>query len=149
MEQIQNRQTSSDNIEEFVNSRFVDGDSISILQDVRLCYATSTNKTRNAITASTFQQHLLATHPSVDHNATLPPNHTLMIEVCIIKKIGRSTTTISPVIHKIIVSSLGDNNVKQLGTNTKVDSVVRLYPDAQFMCNNNDDLAKGQGNGTP
>jgi hypothetical protein len=71
-----------------------------------------------------------------------------MIEACTMKKSGNGYNKISPVLHEIIVSTMGDNNIEQIGNTTKIDPVLRLYPDAQFMCTNNDDLDKGRGNGT-
>ena len=43
------------------------------------CYACPTNKERNSIQKTIFQQHLQATHPNVTNNE-LPPDNTLIIE---------------------------------------------------------------------
>ena len=112
-----------------------------------LCYAVAVNDMRNSITAATFREHILTTHPTVDEDRD-PPQHTLMVEASMWKQSGNSRKKLSPIIHEIITSSLGDNNVEETYRNTKVDPVLRLYPDAQFMCTVNDDLSKGRGNGT-
>jgi hypothetical protein len=61
------------------------------------CYATATNKMRNTITASTFKEHILKTHPTVEDSSKDPPQHTLMIEACIMKKSENGYNKISPV----------------------------------------------------
>jgi hypothetical protein len=71
-----------------------------------------------------------------------------MIEACIMKACGRNQKPISPAVNKIIVSSLGDNNVQQVGSTTKIDPVLRCYPDAHYMITNNDNIDKGQCNGS-
>jgi hypothetical protein len=88
-----------------------------------------------------------ATHPLV-HSDDPPPSHTLMVEASMFKKGRKNSPKISPIIHEIIVATLGDENVQQSGTNTKIDPVLRLYPHAQFMCNSTKDLKKGRDNGT-
>jgi hypothetical protein len=116
-------ETTEEDIEEFINSRVVDGNSVCIPEHPELCYATATNKMRNAITAATVKAHIEATHPLV-HSNDPPPSHTLMGVASMFKKGGKNSPKISPIIHEIIVATLGDDNVQQSGTNTKIDPVL-------------------------
>jgi hypothetical protein len=148
LERMRKGQTTSEDIDLFVNSRFVDGTDVKVPVDGEICYATANNKTRNAISSSIFREHIMSTHPPVSDDNAEPPRHTLMIEACIMKSCGRHQKPISPAVHEIIVSSLGDNNVQQIGSTTKVDPVLRCYPNAHYMISNNDNIDKGQGNGS-
>ena len=65
LDRMRRGETTEEDIEEFINSRVVDGDSVCVPEHPELCYATATNKMRNAITAATFKAHIEATHPLV------------------------------------------------------------------------------------
>jgi hypothetical protein len=122
-------------------------------EDPNACYACATNKERNGVTAGTFRNHLLNTHPTVDSEDE-PPNHTLMIEATIRKGEGSSTkkgAKVSQSIHDTITTSLGDNDVRATGfqcKDAKIEPLLRVYPGSHHMCITNEDLDKGRGNGT-
>ena len=63
----------------------------------------------------------------------------------------RKGKRVSAAVHDIAVSKLGDNDIKCTDLSAKgakIDPVLRLFPDAPFMCISNEDLDKGRGNGT-
>ena len=44
------------------------------------CYACATNKARNSIEMSLFEENLRETHPRFDDNNRDPPDHTILIK---------------------------------------------------------------------
>ena len=64
-----------------INTRVVGSKDLTLparfVEDV--CYACPTNVEQNAISASSFQKHLLDTHLQVDSHK-LPPLHTIIVE---------------------------------------------------------------------
>ncbi|KAL7491429.1 hypothetical protein ACHAWT_000795 [Skeletonema menzelii] len=58
---------------------------------------------------------------------------------------------VSKVVHDTIVTQLGDSDILSTDRNTqnaKIEPVLRVYPRCPLMCNTNDDLDEGRGNGT-
>ncbi|KAL7533610.1 hypothetical protein ACHAXR_006767 [Thalassiosira sp. AJA248-18] len=58
---------------------------------------------------------------------------------------------VSQVIQDVVVTKLGDDAVRSTEFKTqgaKLEPLLRVYPRAPFMCNTNDDLDHGRGNGT-
>jgi hypothetical protein len=59
-------QTTSEDIDHFVNSPFIDGTNVrTVPVNGEVCYATANNKTRNAIFSSIFREHIMSTQPPV------------------------------------------------------------------------------------
>ena len=126
------------------------------------CYACSTNKERNGVTAAVFKEHIKNTHPDVAE-VREPPGHTLMIEASTFtngktnhsqqnrkRKRGKKQP-ISTAVHDTIVSKLGDDDIRASGfgsNGAKIEPALRVYPGSHHMCMTNDDLDKGRGNGT-
>eukprot|EP00986_Skeletonema_menzelii_P013820 scaffold8448_cov188-Skeletonema_menzelii.AAC.1 len=126
------------------------------------CFACSTNKERNGVTAATFKVHIQETHPNINE-AKLPPDHTLMIEASVFTNSNGTHTQkhrkrkrgkkqrVSTAVHDTIISKLGDDDLRANGYNNngaKIEPVLRIYPGSHHMCITNDDLGKGRGNGT-
>jgi len=91
-----------------------------------VCYASPTNNELNAITAGVFKNHVIASHPLIESNEK-PPQHTLMVEASMRRKQKR----ISQVLHDLIVTKLGDNDIKSTtftSKGSKIDPVLRLFP---------------------
>jgi hypothetical protein len=63
LERMRLGQTTSEDIDHFVNSRFIDGTNVTVPVDGQICHATANNKTRNAIASSIFREHIISTHP--------------------------------------------------------------------------------------
>lgn len=55
------RQTTSEDIDNFVSSRFADGTNVAVPVPINsvVCYATPNNETRNATTAAIFREHIV------------------------------------------------------------------------------------------
>ena len=110
------------------------------------CYATPTNKERNAISAGIVETHIKDTHPVIDCD-DLPPNHTIFIEAEI-RGPGRQGT-VSEVTDtwRNLIIELGDDDVR---CNEKtIDPCLKCYRGAYFMCLDNENIAEdGTANGT-
>ena len=131
---------------EKINSRVLGTNGVQLPNESDVCYACPTNKERNGIKAGVFKKLIDATHPSVDSDE-LPPIHTLTIEA----SLRRKKKNVSRAIHDVVLTKLGDDSVKSTEFTTqgaKLEPLLRVYPGAPFMCNTNDDLDKGRGNGT-
>jgi hypothetical protein len=95
-----------------------------------------------------FKRHILATYPTVN-SSKLPPSHTLMVEAKMQHQ--KSKKNVAKIFHNIVMSQLGNNDIKSESHESqgaKIDPILRLYPGAFFMCNTNDALKFGRGNGT-
>ena len=98
--------------------------------------------------AGIFKRHILATHPTISIDV-LAPSHTLMVEAKMHPQ--KSKTKVAKVFHDIVMSQLGNNDIKSESHESqgaKIDPILRLYPGAPLMCNTNDALKFGRGNGT-
>ena len=96
------------------------------------CYASPTNKERNAISAGNFKQLVIKTHPHVNENR-LPPDHTIIIEADIKSSSSkRSKQKIDNVLRHRIITSCGDAQVK-VGTK-HIDPALCLYVGAYVIC---------------
>jgi len=141
---------------ELINSRVINATSTLTIPENApdACFACSTNKERNGVTAATFKRHIEYTHPTItDDNP--PPDHTLIIEASISKKTGEKKRTqqrkVPAAFHDAVITQLGDDDIKatEFGANgTKVEPALRTYPGCHFMCVTNKDLDQGRGNGT-
>jgi hypothetical protein len=113
---------------------------VSLPNDPNACYAIPFNEQRNALTAAVFKNHILATAPKVDYNDP-PPAHTLIIEA----SMRRQNKKVPHAVHDVIVSQLGDNDVRsseKYSGNAKMDPLLRLFPGGPFMCISNQDLKR-------
>lgn len=109
-------------------------------------YACTTNKERNAVEASSFKNHILATHPKIE-NAEQPPDNMLIIEA----SLRRKKKKVSQAIQDVVVSKLGDDDIRATDFSSKgakITPAMRCYPGSHHMCITNKDLDKGRGNGT-
>ena len=146
-----------------INKRLIGTHSVTLPENAPdACYACSTNKERNGVTAATYKKHILETHPDIsDH--TSPPDHTLMIEAIITnrgtwqqtdnnkrrKKRGRKQ--VSKAVHDTIITQLGDDDIRATdftSKGAKIEPALRLHPGSHLMCITNDNLDQGRGNGT-
>ena len=62
-----------------------------------------------------------------------------------------SQKRISRVLHDLVVTKLGDNDIKSTtftSKGSKIDPVLRLFSGAPMMCISNKDLKKGRSNET-
>jgi len=113
------------------------------------CYASPTNKERNAISAGNFKQLVIKTHPHVNENR-LPPDHTIIIEADIKSSSSkRSKQKIDNVLRHRIITSCGDAQVK-VGTK-HIDPALCLYVGAYVICVTDNSHLKDRvprGNGT-
>ena len=114
-----------------------------------VCYASPTNKERNAISAGNFKQLVIKTHPHVNENR-LPPDHTIIIEADIKSSSSkRSKQKIDNVLRHRIITSCGDAQVK-VGTK-HIDPALCLYVGAYVICVTDNSHLKDRvprGNGT-
>ena len=90
---------------EYINTRLIGKNDVTLPSVPDVCYACPTNKECNAITAGVFRNHVIETHPPVESEED-PPMHTLMVEASMRRKRKR----ISRVLHDLIVTKLGDND---------------------------------------
>lgn len=130
-----------------INSCADDNHNVHLPTDPNICYACPTNKERNAVTASMFKQHILATHPTIDSDE-LPPDNTLII---LEASVRRKKQKVSCGLHGTIVTMLGGADIRVTNYNSrgaKIDPALRLFPGSHHMCITNDDLKDGRGNGT-
>jgi len=156
---------------ELINSRVVGSSSSSSPQlQLKLpenapdaCFACSTNKERNGVTAASFKMHIEETHPKI-HDSTLPPDHTLIIEATVAYSGGGSqhqkkrkrnrkqhNKKVPQAVHDTIITQLGDDDIKSSGFATKgakIEPTLRIYPGSHHMCITNEHLDQGRGNGT-
>ncbi len=157
---------------ELINSRVVNATLTLPDHAPDACFACSTNKERNGVTAACFKMHIEETHPTIDDNS-LPPDHTLIIEASISKTTETETGTedesktnntrkkkkrrrmqrrkVSAAFHDTVITQLGDDDIRstQFAANgAKIEPALRTYPGSHHMCITNDDLKKGRGNGT-
>jgi hypothetical protein len=112
------------------------------------CYACPTNKERNSIQKAILQQHIQATHPSVNSNE-MPLENTLIIEAHIISSNSKkSQQKIDRHLKNHIVTSCGDADV-MMGTK-HIDPALYIYIGAYLICIDNKHLKDKvpRGNGT-
>jgi len=153
---------------ELINSRVVNATLTLPEQAPDACFACSTNKERNGVTASCFKLHIKETHPTIDDDNSLPPDHTLMIEASISTTVATEMETeketenkkrtrrrkrrkVSAAFHDTVITQLGDDDIKVTefaASGAKIEPVLRTYPGCHHMCITNEDLDKGRGNGT-
>jgi len=96
-------------------------------------YACPTNVERNAISAASFEKHVMETHPSIN-NELMPPDHTIIIEAGIQSSISKKTTQkIDNVLHHRMLTSCGDANAKD-GKSKKIDPALCVYVGAYLIC---------------
>ena len=79
-------------------------DGVELPDDSNVCYACSTNKEMNDITAEIFKRHIDTTYPPV-YSEDLPPTHILVIEA----SLRRKKKSVSQAIHGVVVTKLGDD----------------------------------------
>lgn len=97
------------------------------------CYACPTNKERNAISATSFENHVNQTHPNV-HSTNDPPHHTIIVEAAINSSLSkRSKQKIDNVIRHRIITTCGDHYVR-VGQSKKIDPALCLYVGAYLIC---------------
>ncbi len=145
---------------ELINSRIVSTTStLTIPQNAPdACFACSTNKERNGVTAASFKRLIEETHPTIT-NDDLPPDHTLIIEASVSKAIETEAgsrkrkrhSTVPAAFHDTVITQLGDDDIRSTAyaaSNAKIEPALRTYPGCHFMCITNEDLDKGRGNGT-
>ena len=72
--------TISENDILFINSRYIEKDDVTLPEKSSLRFACSTKEERNAVSTSSFLQHLQATHTVSDDSSTDCPNHTVIIK---------------------------------------------------------------------
>lgn len=116
-----------------INSCADDNHNVHLPTDPNICYACPTNKERNAVTASMFKQHILATHPTIDSDE-LPPDNTLII---LEASVRRKKQKVSCGLHGTIVTMLGGADIRVTNYNSrgaKIDPVLRLFPGLHHMC---------------
>ena len=106
------------------------------------------NKERNAIEFRAWKTYVSENHPSV-HSDDVPPDNVLFIE-CLIESENKQA---SSVMHDIVHTRLGDDDIKQENTKkgggAKITPVMRCYPGSLHMVSTNDYLAeKKVGNGS-
>ena len=133
-----------------INSRLIGGSTgVEPPEGTDVFHVVPTNKERVGIACLGFQKHLQATHPSIDDDdATLPPDHTIIIET-VFKKNRRN---LSNALTDFITTSLGDNDIKVTSPwnskDAKIDPALRLFVGAMLMINSNTDLDENRANGT-
>jgi hypothetical protein len=145
---------------ELINSRIVSTTStLTIPQNAPdACFACSTNKERNGVTAASFKRLIEETHPTIT-NDDLPPDHTLIIEASVSKAIETEAgsrkrkrhSTVPAAFHDTVITQLGDDDIRSTefaASGAKIEPALRTYPGCHFMCITNEDLDKGRGNGT-
>ena len=149
---------------ELINKRVVGSSSALALPENApdACFACSTNKERNGVTAASFKMHIESTHPDIDDTSS-PPDHTLIIEASVStstsgknekgkkRKRGQNRRKVSNAVHDTIITQLGDDDVRSCGFATdgaKIEPALRIYPGSHHMCITNENLDQGQGNGT-
>ena len=124
-----------------INARLVCAD-LPIPSGKVTCYACPTNKERNIINTSIFEQVLHKTHPSVMDEQD-PPNHTIVIE-CHLTHKGVSFPEKA---STFIGNNCGDACV-QTSQNKRIDPSLKLCNGMQIMINSNDEIGHGLANGT-
>ena len=120
---------------ELINTRVIGENGLTLpssFGNKDACYASPTNKERNAISAGNFGKHVIVTHPHVNENR-LPPDHTIIIEADIRSSSSkRSKQKIDNVLRHRIITSCGDAQVK-VGTK-HIDPALCLYVGAYVIC---------------
>eukprot|EP00957_Ditylum_brightwellii_P092010 7004967-Ditylum_brightwellii.AAC.1 len=128
---------------ELINKRVVSTSSTLTLPENApdACFACSTNKERNGVTAASFKMHIEETHPAID-NDTPPPNHTLIIEASVCKttedessnskkRKRRQRRKVSAAFHDTVITQLGDDDIKSTefaASGAKIEPALRIYP---------------------
>ena len=98
-----------------------------------MCYACPTNVERSAISASSFQKHLLDTHPQVDSNE-LPLLHTIIVEADIQSSPSkRAKIRVINVLQHRILTTCGDSHAV-VANSKKIDPALSLNVGAYFVC---------------
>ena len=66
---------------DMINTRVIGKNGLELPNacDDDVCYACPTNVENNAISAASFEKHVMKTHPCVN-NELMPPDHTIIIE---------------------------------------------------------------------
>jgi len=120
---------------EIINTRVIGKNGLELPNacDGDVCYACPTNVERNAISAPSFEKHVMETHPCVN-NELMPPDHTIIIEAGIQSSMSKKTTQkIDNVLRHRILTSCGGANVK-VGKSKKIDPALCLYVGAYLIC---------------
>jgi hypothetical protein len=155
---------------ELINKRVV-GSSLTLPEHAPdACFACSTNKERNGVTAATFKKHIEEMHPTIVDNSP-PPDHTLIIEASITmanqteiedeneKGAGKNKRKrkrmrrrkASAAFHDTVITQLGDDDIRSTefaANGAKIEPALRIYPGSHHMCITNEDLDQWRGNGT-
>ncbi len=112
-------------------------------------YVCPTNKRRNYIQVVILRQHIQTTHPGVNSNESLLPEHTLIIEAHITSSVSKkSQQRIDRHLRNCIITSCGDADV-MMGTK-HIDQALCIYIGAYLICIDNKHLRDKvpRGNGT-
>lgn len=109
-----------------------------------LRYACHLNRDRDAINCATFERRCIAT--ATPHEGQLRVTDSVIVLADDIR-LGDNSRYLSTALCNRLYETCGEDNIKM--RNSRMDPVLRLYPNCPVMMTDNKDVENGEANGTP